>query len=264
MNLYTTDYPRTRATRKPAFVPTNKILVAIPFWEGDRKQASKLIRLLTDLEDKHNEWADVVLVARFDCKHDPRDVELISRRFNVHTLESRRRETGWPAGCNGLAFGTIEWFAGSIASGAIPNYKALLINEADTVPLIKNWAESVNRAWDVVAKTGAVIAGAMVGGAEFGKKHVNGGCILLSSQPDFMKWMLGTASRYGAIAGWDWALAEQFERLGWADIPSMKSYWKRGSMGQAEFDQLVADGCVLLHGIKDDSLIRLSRARNVG
>lgn len=218
--------------------------------------ASKLIRLLADIEDKHNEWADVVLVARFDCKHDPKDIELISRRFNVHTLTSRRRETGWPAGCNGLFFGTYEWFAGSVMSESIPNYKALLINEADTVPLTRGWAESMNRAWDDANKLKpVVIAGAMVGGAQFGKQHINGGCVMLSSQPDFMKWMLGTASRYGAIAGWDWALAEQFERLGWANIPSMVSMWQRKTMSLEDARASADAGIVLLHGVKDDSLL---------
>ena len=260
MIAYTTAYPRTRATRKPAFVPTNKILIAIPYWAGDQKQASELLKLLSDIEDTHNEFADILLVARFDCKHNPNDIERISRRFNVHTMTSRRRETGWPAGCNGLFFGMIEWFAGGIASESIPNYKAVLINEADTVPLTKNWVQTINAAWDDANKDKpVVIAGAMVGGAHFGRRHINGGCVMLSGQPDFRKWITGTAARFGAIAGWDWALAADFEKLGWANIPSMISMWQRPSMSLEEAQGLALNGTVLVHGVKDYSLIKHAR-----
>lgn len=239
---------------------SNKILIALPFWQGDKVAAMRLARLMADIEPAHSEWADFLFVARFDEKHDPATVLHVSRRFNTFTHISGRREVGWPAGCNGLMFGTMEWFYHKMLAEKIPWYKAILICEADTVPLTRNWIETASREWDRInrAKT-TRIAGAMVGGAQFGRQHINGGCAMLSGEMKFLNWMVKAGASYGAIAGWDWVLADQFKAWGWADIPGMKSYWNRPTMGMSEVESVTKSGVFLLHGVKDDSLVKHAR-----
>jgi hypothetical protein len=85
-------------------VPSNKILITIPFWNGDKDQAMKLARLLADLQPVHSTTADVLFVSRFDTKHDKQTIDYVSRKFNVYYHVSQRREVGWPHGCNGTFF----------------------------------------------------------------------------------------------------------------------------------------------------------------
>lgn len=244
---------------------TNKILIALPYWKGDQPAAMKLARLIADIEPTHCEWADLLFVARFDCIHDHTTILQASRRFNVFTHISGRREVGWPAGCNGLLFGTMEFFYYKMLAEKIPQYKAILICEADTVPLTRNWIETASREWDRVQKLKTTrIAGAMVGGGEFGRQHINGGCVMLSGEMKFLEWLTKRGAAYSSIAGWDWALAEEFKAWGWANIPGMKSYWNRPTMGLSEVEQLQKEGVFLLHGIKDDSLVKASRKALIG
>lgn len=239
---------------------TNKILVTVPFWSGDKTAAMRLARFIADIETAHCEWADFLFVARFDCQHDPATVLHVSRRFNVFTHISGRREVGWPAGCNGLFFGTMEFFYHKMVAEKIPQYKAILICEADTIPLTRNWIETASREWDRVQKAKKIrIAGAMVGGGEFGRVHINGGCVMLSGDMKFLSWMIKRGATYGAIAGWDWALADDFKAWGWANIPGMKSFWNRPTMSLFEVQAVTKTGVFLLHGIKDDSLVKHAR-----
>lgn len=239
---------------------SDKILVVLPFWEGDRAALISLARLIADIEPAHSDLADILFVARFDCKHDDEAVRQTSRRFNVYTHTSSRREMGWPAGCNGLFFGAMEFVFHKMKAGAIPAYKAILICEADTAPITKTWVQSLSRDWDRIQKARTTrIAGALVGGAHFGKEHINGGCVMLSSDVKFLSWLTKAAASYTAIAGWDWALAEDLKSWVWADMPMIKSHWNKSSIALDEVERLRAGGVVLLHGIKDGSLLKHSR-----
>lgn len=245
---------------KAARVKSDKLLIAVPFWNGDKVAAMALARLIADIEPEHCQLADFLFVARFDCEHDETVIRQVSRRFNVHTHTSSRRETGWPAGCNGLFFGTMEFVYHKMNNESIPWYKAILICEADTVPLTKDWILCLSREWDRINKTRTTrIAGALVGGGVFGKAHINGGCILLSGEIKFQSWLNDAATSYTAIAGWDWTLAEDFQAWGWSDMPMMKSQWNQPSISLADVVALQASGVALLHGIKDDSLLKISR-----
>src|SRR6476660_7427789 len=100
------------------------MLICLPFWEGDKLQCMTLAKLLADLEETHSTKADVLFIARFDCKHDMDVVRNISRKFNVYTHTSKRRGTGWPMGCNSLFFGTLEWVYYKMAGAQVPHYRS--------------------------------------------------------------------------------------------------------------------------------------------
>lgn len=245
--------------KRMSTLSTNKILVVIQYWAGDRDQAIKLARLLADLEPRHSELADVCFVARFDSSHDTSAVRHVSTKFNCYTYVSRRRGMGWPHGCNSLFFGGLEYVYHSIMGKKMPHYKAVLVLGADTTPLEKDWLARIHEAWDS-RMSGVYVAGAMLPAA--GRDHINGDCILLSTDPKFLKWLAVDVGDVTTTAGWDWHLAGQFSSWGWQNFPIIKSAWNR----KIEFTELdwlteTSAGTVMFHGQKGDSLLDLARKK---
>jgi hypothetical protein len=235
---------------------SGKVLIVIPFWHGDVDQATRLSDLLTDITTEHSDLADILFLARFDTAIPEPAVRYAAKRFNVHKYQSRRKEVGWPHGCNGTLIGAMEWLYGRVKAGTYPRYKCAFIAEGDSAPLTKDWLLRVHNTWDAAAKKKAVIAGPIVNAG--GIDHVNGGgCLLSASLPD-QKWLNQILHR-SLMAGWDWALAYQFEKRGWMNVPGMRSYWHSSAFDETRWHVERAQDVWWIHGVKDDSLTKLAR-----
>lgn len=247
--------------------PSSKILIQIPFWQGDRTQAFKLARLLADLQPGLCDLADILFTARFDARHGEETIKYVSRKFKVWKHTSKRRQTGWPLGCNGLLFGGLEFFYHKKTAGQIPNYRAILNIESDCVPLTRDWLSRIIMEWDancISRKTHIYVAGALIPGDAERRAHINGGACLLSGDPKFMKWLVLTASSFQVSAGWDWVLAHEFKRWGWTDIHGLQSWWQTKTFNPRDWDPVVKSGVFFIHGVKDDSLLDLARKKLLG
>jgi hypothetical protein len=248
-----------RAARRPA---ANRILLVLPFWNGDKAQHIALARFIADLEPAHSEQVDILFLARFDAAPDDETIKYVSRKFNVHVYKCNRREVGWPHGCNGLFSGAIEFFHRMTRGGKIPAYKAMLIVEADCVPLSRTWLSQLMAEWDRVSREKYVcIAGAYIPNPNpadpRSRDHINGGCCFLSGDSDFMSWLF---TRMGRVnAGWDWILAPQFKTRGWADIPAIWSHWRTDDKNEAQTRELMKHGVLLFHGVKGPNLLENAR-----
>ncbi len=241
---------------------TNKILIAIPFWKGDKLQAMKMARLLADIQQEHSQRADILFCARFDTTHDMKTVEYVSRKFNVHIHTSQRREVGWPHGCNGLFFGIMEWIHGRKEAKTIPAYRAVFLAESDGAPLSDDWIARLSLEWDKLNELQPVyMAGAFIPDIVNNHPHVNGGCCFLSTDDKFTGWITKQIAGIKSNAGWDWILNRHFEKWGWADMPSIKSEWHRPAFTEKEWDSYVKRGVVWLHGLHDDSLMEVARKK---
>jgi len=136
-----------------------------------------LARLWADLEDAFNPNIAVAIVVRWDM--DPNSIPLdliahLKKKFDVFTHRSNRKGSGWPAGCNSIELGAIEWFIQKNRMSGF-NYEYMLIAEADTVPLRKGWADEIrNEAYD----SGKKISGAFLRRPDCGCEHINGNCVL--------------------------------------------------------------------------------------
>jgi hypothetical protein len=239
---------------------TNKILIVLLYWEGDRAQAMKLARLLADLEAGHSARADFLFVARFDCKHDDDTIRYVSRKFNVFKHVSQRRGIGWPMGCNSIFFGALEWVYHKMAAKQIPHYRSILILGGDGAPLSRDWLSSFINESEMLHKKQVFVSGALVQAKEHGHDHINGDCMLLSGNLDFLRWLAVTVGDVSVSAGWDWVLAKEFENWGWKGLPFVKSVWnRRKEFTQADWDAEVAAGTVWFHGQKAYSLLNLGR-----
>jgi len=242
-------------------IPSNKILLAIQYWNGDRDAALALATLLADLEPRHSDLADFLFVCRFDSSHDPATVAKVSRKFNVHTYTSRGKGTGWPCGCNDLFFGTLGWFYHKSQAGQIPNYKAMFAFEADGIPMRKDWIAALHAEWDRVNTPKGKIcqAGAWLsnGPDAVGTGHINGNC-LISGDLNFLRWLVKEVNHVSANVGWDWILAPQFKARGWANLPKIRSVWRQ-PLTEEIFLEGVKNQTIWYHGIKEPNGIELCR-----
>lgn len=223
----------------------------------------RLARFLADTQSTGvSELADVLFIHRPDSRPaDAATIGHVSKKFKVWTCVSDRQETGWPAGCNGLFTGAINFVYQRMSANKIPRYKAIFVCEADAIPLSADWLSFLHREWDRVSKKGAEIAGALIPRGVHGHTHINGGCTLLSADLKFLNWLTmrcgGSLMRNSG--GWDWVLAPEFQRRGWADIPGIKSWWKTPTISAEAIEAARNAGTVFLHGVKDNSCEQISR-----
>lgn len=231
-----------------------KLLLAIQFWKGDQAQAMKVARLAADLETRHSDLADFLFVSRFDCPHDMETIKYVSRKFNVHHHVSRRRATGWPWGCNELWFETCQYiYEHSIDAKRIPEYKAVLTFEADAFPMCPNWISMLSEEFDALQP--AKIIGAM---QRYPAPHVNGNA-LFSCDPKFMHWIARKVTGCAPSGGWDFLLAKHFKEWGWKNSNLFRSWWQTPTLEPERFATLQKEGVAFLHGVKDESVLRLVR-----
>jgi len=244
---------------------TNKILIALQYWHGDKDQANKLARLIADLEPKTSDYADFLFVCRFDCTHDDATVKYVARKFKTFTYISKRRGTGWPAGCNGTFFGTMEWFFHKKNHKQIPPYKAVLLIEADGVPVSLDWIKNLNSAWDRAnsAKPVCVAGPWLDNGPIPDCGHINGNAFI-SGDLYFLKWLVTRVQDVSVNVGWDYILAPQFRDRGWANLPEMRSAW-RYPITEEIFTSLLKEGVVQYwHGSKGETGVKLCRKYLLG
>ncbi len=240
-----------------------KILIALQFWSGDREHAKALAQFIADVEDKHNELADILLVNRFDCPYFPEKlVTELARKFNVFQYRTRSRLTGWPAGCNGLWTSTMEWVRSMCYAGKAPMYKCVFTCEADGAPLCKDWILRLHSAWDRANSVSPVtIAGPMVGSDSPDAPiatHINGNC-LVSTRRDDLDWILRTVPTVHPMAGWDYAMRHEFRTRGWYNLLEIQSLYNSQTFSPEEYNYMVAKQWVWVHGDKSGILIKYGR-----
>lgn len=234
-----------------------KILIALQFWDGDRAPALELARFLADLETAHSDLADFMFMARFDCKLDDATTRYVSRKFNTYSRISRRRAKGWPCGCNDLWFSVMEWAQSMIQAKKIPHYKAIFTCEADGCPIQRDWIAKLSAEWDRVNKEKpVVIAGALVPPGP----HINGNC-LVSGEMNFLTWIGRRVGGVSPHVGWDYLMRDEFKKRGWADLPGVKSIYNTPHFTQEQYQDMIRQNWIWVHGIKDMSLIQMGRDR---
>lgn len=233
-----------------------KLLVALQYWSGDRDQAMKLARLITDLAPGRMDDVDFLFVSRFDTKHDYDAEKYVSRKFNVHSFTCRRRGTGWPHGCNDLWFGTMDWIYTMREAKKIPQYKAVFTIEADGCPLTPGWLHDLSISWDRANESKPIyVYGALLMAPG---PHINGNA-LFSCDRKFLHHIARRIAACAPSGGWDYLLAPTFKKWGWANCPSIRSYWRAGTIDEPTFRREVHQGVTYLHGVKDSTAIDLCR-----
>lgn len=232
---------------------SDRLLIALQFYHGDDLQANRLAGLISDIQPAHSEIADFLLVCRYDHSIDTKMVHRLARKFNVRTHKCRRQATGWPWGCNEIAFDTFTLAYENIKAKKWPQYSAITMLESDDCPLSRNWVTRLREEWirrpagtkcmgDVVPKPG---------------EHLNGNAVF-SADLEF----LGAIRKIGSCPpnqGWDYFLSPFFRKWGWYKTPLIESWWKTPTADLRSLREARERGCVMLHGIKDGSAVNLVR-----
>ena len=233
-----------------------KILLCLQMWDGDIDDGEKLLRLLADLCPVPSETvysaADLMIATRFDCR--PVSTGLVQRLdgafAKVWLRKSQRKEIGYPGGCNGLWFDSVQHVA-DMHRLKLMDYSAVLTTEADACPLVKDWDIILRNEWEKLRQgdPGLAVAGHWIP-AHHELGHVNGNALFDSRVFDRHPKLLGCNAAYP----WDVELAPVFKKLGWADTKKIRSSWKQGSMPEKEITAFKKSGVAWLHGVKDASV----------
>lgn len=248
---------------KAWLLPSDRILLALQFWKGDRDQAMRAARFIADLEPEISTKADFMFSARFDCPQDPATVAYVSTKFRTFTHKSRRRGVGWPIGCNELWAGTTSHIYQSIASKQMPAYKAILTFESDCVPMQHGWIERLSAQWDEEKARRHGALACMGAWLRYPGPHINGN-MMISGEPHHLSWLTDAVSRVGRRGGWDYVIYPELERRGVAAVSTIRSYWGSKTMGRDWFNKELHTDAVFIHGVKDDSLLNMSRKNLLG
>ena len=238
-----------------------KFLIALQFWEQDLPQAQALCEFLAEIEPKKSTFADIILVRRFDSPSvADATVRNLMRKFHVWTYTSPKREVGWPNGCNGLWFATMEWAYSMMGAKKAPHYKAIFTCEADGGPIVGNWVERLSKEWDRVNNPEPVcIAGPLV---TIPGEHINGNA-MVSGDLENLRWITRELSG-GLSGGWDWVLAPRFKQRGWANIPGIRSWYASQYFTQEQYAQMILDDLIWMHGDKSGCLRDWGRSPIIG
>lgn len=231
-------------------------LLCLQFAAHDRARVMRLARFIADIEPRFNESVDVLFVARFDQKHDPATVEYVSRKFHVSTFTAPSRALGYPWGCWVLWFSIAERLYHLKAAGKLPAYKWSFAIEGDTCPLSPTWLAELAAEWDRLKAY-------VVGAETFHWRHHINGNLMLSTDLDFLRWLVLKVTIMGVPPpdAWDIWLFPYFARWGVGFSPRMVNGWgKSRELASADFDALLARKVSFVHGVKDDSLFNLASA----
>jgi hypothetical protein len=234
-----------------------KILLALQFFQRDQARAYRLARLIADWQPAMSKIADFCFVPRFDCEHDKSQNTYVGKKFTTFAHHGRRRAVGWPNGCNALWFDLMAKLCEKDGLG----YKAVLTFEPDCTPLCQNWVEKLHEAWDVAGKP---IVGdllpltTLADGTKI--NHINGNA-LFSCDPTFLKWLGVKEKKVRPTVGWDSELTKDFEALGWADTPAIRSDYRCKVVTGKHLENFLKEGVVFHHGCKTDDLFNLVKDR---
>lgn len=228
-----------------------KIVLCMQYWEGDREQALRTSRFIADLQDGHSDRFDFMFCPRFDSSLDPETIRYVSRKFNVWTHVSTRREVGWPAGCNGIVSDLFMESLKRYRNGTWKNVKAVWLLESDVTPLKKNWLDLIDKEWD---QANALVMGAWqpewspVG-------HINGNMLFVPNLAEKIRGLEGCPPHMP----WDTFHAQKFSRH-WHKSPQMVNFYKRTNVTPNEIYPEGNPFC-FVHGIKDSSGIDIARQK---
>lgn len=225
-----------------------KLVIAIPFWEGDRTEAMRLASFITDIEPAPRIDVAVLLMNRWDTAPAGQSILFdLSQKFIAWTYETKAGFTGWPAGCNAMAFEIFRLMAEDRSEEFIARDAAIFLMEPDCMPITRSWIDDLLCEWSKAQSSGKCIVGAWrPSGSHVG--HINGNAL----------YPIDTAKRfdlsYAGFEAWDSILAPQFEPH-WMKSGVISNRWQERNLTpeQIERPQYGTVPPSIVHGCKDSS-----------
>jgi hypothetical protein len=225
------------------------------YWEGDKQRALSVARMIADLQAEKDDRFQFMFLRRFDATPvDDETIGYVGRKFDILTHTCRRKEVGWPAGCNGMASDALMLAQERWNTSEWKRVTGVWLLESDILPLYQDWLYRIEREWKMALEDGKLVMGAWsphhspVG-------HINGNMLFHPSLCDRVKGLEGSAPHIG----WDVYHAQRLHRHAWKSNQMLNLY--RG-INVTEAD-IYAPGTryAFVHGIKDDSGLQIIRRR---
>lgn len=225
--------------------PKVPLLVVIPFWAGDQGDAIELCKLLCGFSHKHaGQEVHVMLAHRWDCPVDPNLVKIVSAKFNVLTHQTRGSAKGWPAGCNAMFASAMIHVATMLKN----RYVAVYWMEPDAIPIVPDWSKKLIAAWNNRHPSAWIVGCRHDCNGDGSGDHITG-CALYD--PEITRLIPQIVGSRGAA--WDYEHRAAIVRNG-QHTHLIANLYKARNVSADDLDQLLAQGCVIVHGAKDDSV----------
>jgi hypothetical protein len=220
------------------------LLVVIGYWADDIPLMRKMLRLIAGMQPDHAGRECVfLLVNRQDCSEDKESVDIISKKFHTYTYQGDSPMRGWPEGCCGL-FSSAMIHVSLIFS---QNIESAFWMEPDCSPMRPFWWRELYQEWPKRGAKNIVGYFSTTDGTKNGY-HVNG-CSLYD--PNITK-IFPAITSCSSVA-WDWALRHQMMNMA-QPTDKLLLWYKASNITEDMINNLK---CSVLHGVKDDSLLRI-------
>lgn len=223
------------------------ILIAIPFWNGDKAQAIELCKIISGLQVGHvGALAHVMLVNRQDSFVDPSMVNTVSQKFNVATFHSRSPLKGWPQGANGMFGSTMIHVANSFKD----KYECIYWMEPDAIPICPNWFWNLVEEWRRRHPSALVVGCRSDCNGDGTGDHITGCAIYHPNIARLMPY-LTTCSN----VAWDYQFRDKIVQVG--GHTKLIENWYRATNADPGILDRTKVGVNVIHGFKDNSVINL-------
>jgi hypothetical protein len=236
-----------------------KILVTLPYWEGDKAMMEKTVNLACDLQEEFVENIELMFVPRFDSSDPSTAIRVkASQKFGkVHLWKCTRVGVGFPHGCNELAYGILNHvpMEKHLNPKAYVGIDAMLIFEADCVFLKKNWGTYLHEEWAAARAAKKLIAGPVIPSCPpHTQEHVNAVALWSWDVTKHLKPLLGGPP----LTGWDNYHGPITVPVTHPSKLFVLDYRKDTITPEELFKNKDA---LVYHGVKDDSAIRAVREK---
>ncbi len=232
----------------------SRILLVIPFWDGDAIPAMETAQLAHDLLIAPTDRVGILFARRFDARPLNKSfMDSMSPRFvMVDEFQCRRKGTGFPMGCNELFFGIFAHLIDR-RSKLLHDFDCALILESDAVLTRPSWHVELLDEWDRAQRDSKFVVGTRIPTAHEHHAHINA-CALYSRQIAEMVDLMGCSGEMG----WDWALGKLIEPLA-LDSPLFRLDYQAPTVTRRN----LFSGPLVYHGVKDDSARRYVRQKHL-
>lgn len=221
------------------------LLIALQFYPGDIQVAMETAELIAQIEPASRGLDDFLFMARFDCKANDAIVAKLAEKFRkVYSLVGTRKETGWPAGCNGVWHDLMIWCQIQKRDYAA-DWSAVLTMESDCVPLCRDWIDKLKLEWEKAHK---LVVGHYLRDPKL--PHINGNGLF---DPEINAKI---PQMYGTPLGKSWDCHHASKIIPHAyDTPLIISTHRKMTITEKELYAPRLDGItpVFYHGVKDGS-----------
>lgn len=225
------------------------MLICIPFWQGDKAQATDLCKILAGLQPHHvGNIVHVLLVARQDCSHDTNIIQIVMSKFNCFTHITKSPLRGWPDGPNGMFGNTMIHIANNNKKN---QYEVIYWMEPDAIPLCPNWFMDLLHVWKTRHIKSLIVGCRGQIDASNDSDHITGCALYHPNIGRLMPELTGCTGQ-----AWDWKFRHKIIENG-GHTPLIENFYNQKNADPKLVDDRLSKGVRIIHGFKDRSVMDL-------